>query len=104
ERCERSAGWNALVVAIKVGFGLQGRRTRRHDGAHAAGRLADEPKAVTAEVVHMRIDGGDRRGHGEHGFERIAAFGEDRPAGLYSCEMRRADDPTPVPGAMQVHG
>ena len=51
----------------------------------------------------MRVDRGNRRGHGRHGFERIAAFGEDRPAGLYSREMRRTDGPIPVPGGMQVH-
>jgi hypothetical protein len=48
----------------------------------------------------MRIDSGNRRGHGQHGFERIATLGEDRPAGLYSREMRRADGPIPVPGAV----
>jgi hypothetical protein len=47
----------------------------------------------------MRIDGGDRGGHGEHGLDRIAAFGKDRTAGFDRRKMGRADDPTAVPAA-----
>ena len=43
---------------------------------------ADQPKSVAADMVHVRIDDGDRRRHRHHRFERVAAFGEDRAAGF----------------------
>src|SRR6516164_6391933 len=103
QRRERAAGRYGLVIAVKLGLGLEGRRTRRHDGAYAPRRLANDPEAVAAKMVHMRIDGGDRRCHGEHGFDRIAAFGEDGAAGYDRRKMRRADDTSSVPGAVQAH-
>ena len=33
-------------------------------------------------MIHVRIDGGDRRRHRDHRFERIAAFGQDQPSGF----------------------
>ena len=54
-------------------------------------------------MVHVRIDGGDGRRHGHHGFERIAALGEDRAAGFDGGGMRRADDAAAMAGAVQIH-
>jgi hypothetical protein len=54
-------------------------------------------------MVHMRIDGSDRRGHGEHGLNRIAAFGQDGAAGFDRRKMGGADDAMAVPGAMQAY-
>ncbi len=50
----------------------------------------------------MRINGGDRRGHGHHGFERIAALGEDATASFDGGGMRRADDAAAMAGAVQI--
>ena len=104
ERRERPARRDGLVLAIKLQPRLHPGGTRRHDGAHAAGRLADEPEAVAAEMIHVRVDGGDRRRHGHHRFQRVAAFGEDRTAGFHGAEMRRADDAAAMAGTVQIHG
>ena len=50
----------------------------------------------------MRIDGGDGRRHGHHGFERVAALGEDGAAGFDGGAVRCADDTAAMAGAMQV--
>jgi hypothetical protein len=99
---ERPARRNGLVVAIKLRPRVAARRAGRHDGAHAAGLLADQPKPVAAEMVHVRVNGGDGRGHGHHGFDRVAAFGEDGAAGFDGGRMRRADDAAAMAGAVQV--
>ncbi len=54
-------------------------------------------------MVHVRIDGGDARGHGEHRLDGIAAFGEDGAAVLDSGQMRRADDAAAMSGGVQRH-
>ena len=102
ERGERAARRDGLVVAIKLRPRVTAGGTGRHDGAHAAGRLADQPKTVAAEMVHVRIDGHDGRRHGHHGFERVAAFGEDGAAGFDGGRVRRADDAAAMAGAVQV--
>ena len=50
----------------------------------------------------MRVNGGDGGGHRHHRFDRIAAFGQDRAAGLDGGEMRRADDAAAMAGAVQI--
>ena len=54
-------------------------------------------------MVHVRIDGRDGRRHGQHRFERIAAFGKDLAAGFDGGGMGRANDAAAVAGAVQVH-
>ena len=54
-------------------------------------------------MVHVRIDDGDHRRHRHHRFERVAALGEDRPAGFDGFVMRRADDAAAMTGGMQLH-
>ena len=79
QRREGTARRNFVVLAFAIEF-LRGVGTGRaggHNGADAAIRLAHQPEAVAADVVHVRIDGGDGRRHGDHGFERIAALGEN---------------------------
>ena len=63
-----------------------------------------EPKAVAAEMVHVRVDRRDRRRHRHHGFDRVAALGEDRAAGFDGGEVRRADDAAAMAGAVQIAG
>ncbi len=55
-------------------------------------------------MVHVRIDGGDGGRHGEHGFERVAALGQDLAAGFDGGSMRRANDAPAVAGCVQFHG
>ena len=55
-------------------------------------------------MVHVRIDGGDRGRHRDHGFERVAAVGDDRASRLGGGVMGRADDALAMPGGVEVHG
>jgi hypothetical protein len=75
KRRKRSARRNRLVLAIEFGPCLEARRAGRHDRAHAAGRLANEPEPVAADMSHMRIDRGDGGAHRQHRLDRVAAFG-----------------------------
>src|SRR5262249_35837393 len=62
------------VLAIKLDACTRSGSARAHNGTHAPRGLAHHPEAVAADVIHMRIDRCDRRGHGNHGFKRIAAL------------------------------
>ncbi len=79
ERRERAARRDLVVAGVAIGSDgrLGPGPPRAHQRPHAAGRRADQPEAVAADMIHVRIDRGDRRGHGEHGFDRIAAFGQE---------------------------
>ena len=44
------------------------------DAAHPAVALADQPEAVPADAVHVRVDHRDGRGHGHHRLDRVAAL------------------------------
>ncbi len=101
ERGERAARRDGLVVAVKLRPRVTAGRAGRHDGAQPAGPLADQPKTVAAEMVHVRIDGHESGRHGHHGFERVAALGEDRAAGFDGGGMRGADDAAAMAGAVQ---
>jgi hypothetical protein len=48
----------------------------------AASLLPHEPEAVAPDPVHVRVDHGNRRRHGHHGLDRIAARSENGLAGL----------------------
>ena len=72
--------------------------------ATAPGRLAHEPKAVAAELGHVRIDRGDGRRHRDHGLERIAAFGERCASRFDRGVVRRGDDAPAMPGGVKLHG
>ena len=69
--------------------------------AHAAVGLADQPEAVAADMIHVRIDRRDRGGHGDHRLDGIAAFGENGAAVLDGGAMRRADDAAAMAGGVQ---
>jgi hypothetical protein len=106
ERGERAARRNLVMagVAIKLQRRLGASAPRAHDGAHAAGGLADQPEAVAADMVHVRIDRGDRRGHRDHRLDGVAAFGQDGAAVLDRGGVRGGDDAAAMAGAVQVHG
>ena len=91
-------------VAIEADGGLRAGAARGHQRAHAAVGFADQPETVAADVIHVRIDGGDRRSHGDHGLDGVAAFGEDGTAVFDGDVMRRGDDAAAVAGTMQIHG
>src|SRR5450631_2811829 len=107
--CALAASSASIQPATVPGIAIKPRRrlgagaARALDGAHAAGRLADQPEAVAADVVRVRIDRGNPRGHRQHRFDGVAAFGEDGAAVLYRGGMRRTDDAAAMAGAMQVH-
>ena len=103
ERRKRTARRNGLVVAIELRPGVGARTPRRHQRADAARRLAHHPEAVAADVIHVRIDRRDGGGHRDHGLERVAAFGEDRPAGLGGGVMWRGGDAAAMSGGVKVH-
>src|SRR5207302_4491283 len=63
--------------------------------------LAHQPEAVAAEVVHVRVDRGDRRRHGHRGFDRIATFGKREAPGLDRIAMRRRYDAATMSGRMK---
>jgi hypothetical protein len=42
-------------------------------------------------MIHVRIDGRDRRRHRHHGFQRISAFGQDIATRFGSGGVRRRD-------------
>ena len=92
------------VLAIKLDARAAAGRSRAQDGADTAGGLADQPKCVAADMVHVRIDGGDRRRHGDHGFERVAALGEDQAAGFGGGAMRRRGYAAAISGGVKGHG
>ena len=86
----RRDGVVALVPVAPDG-GERAGRPRGIEGVDAAARLAHQPEAVAAEAVHVRIDHGDRRRHGDHGLDRVAAGGQDRLAGLGGEPMGSRD-------------
>ncbi len=79
-------------LAIKPRRGFRTGAARAHQRRDLAVRFAHQPEAVAADVIHVRIDGGDRRRHRDHRLDRIAAFGENGAAILDRGGMRRADD------------
>ena len=63
------------------------------EGPHPAPGVTHQPEAVAADGVHVRIDDGNRRGHGDHGLDGVAAQDEDIAAGLGCQLMGRRDGP-----------
>ena len=90
-------------VAIKLPCGFGPGAAGAHQRTHAAGRLADQPEPVAADMIHVRIDGGDRGRHGDHCLDGVAAFGEDVAAVFNGGTMRRADDAAAMAGSVEIH-
>jgi hypothetical protein len=51
----------------------------------------------------MRIHRGYRGSHGELGIDGVSPLGHHGPAVFDGRRMRRANDPTSVPRAVQIH-
>ena len=106
QRGKRAARRHLVVAGFPIkrdcclGAGAPG----AHQRAHAAGRLAEQPKAVAADMVHVRIDGGNRGSHRQHRLDGVAALGEDGAAVLDGGGMRRADDAVAMAGGVEGHG
>ena len=105
ERCKWAARRNLVISGIPI-------EPRRRPGArapcphqrtHAARRLADQPEAVAADVIHMRIDRRDAGCHGKHRLDGVAPFGENCAAVLDGSRVGRANHAAAMAGAMQVH-
>ena len=101
ERGKRPARRNVFVFAVKLRLCARPGRTRRHDRAHALVRLAHQPEAVAADVVHVRIDRRNRGRHRHHRFEGVAALANHRAAGFGGGMMWRGGDAAPVSGGVQ---
>ncbi len=84
QRGERPARRNFVMtgVAIKPRRRLRAGNACAHNRAHPAVGFADQPEAVAADMVHVRIDRGDRRRHRQHRLDGVAAFGQDGAAVL----------------------
>jgi hypothetical protein len=52
-------------------------------------------------MVHVRIDGGDRRRHRHHRFERVAAFSDDVASGLRGRTMGGGGDAAAMSGGVE---
>ncbi len=105
ERGERPALRDSVVALrpveldARLGAGAAG----RHQRPHPAGALADQPEAVAADMVHVRVDGGDGRRHRHHRLQRIAALAEDGATGLGGRVVGRGDDAAAVSGGVEIH-
>ena len=93
QRRERATSRDDVMTRIAIGRNRRPRASEAAglDHAHAAARFADRPESIAADPVHMRVDDRDCGCHGEHGLDRIAAFGEYRLAGARGVDMRRGD-------------
>ena len=87
-------------LAIELAARAGSRAACAHDGAHPAFRLAHQPEAVAADVVHVRVNRRNRRRHRHHGFERIAALGQHEPPGFDGLAVRRRDDAATMAGGV----
>ena len=99
---ERPARRNRLEPGLGIELRLRPAAgdAGRHQGTHPARRLAQEPEAVAAELVHVRIDHRDRSRHGDHGLDGVAALGQDRAAGLCRSRVGRSDHAATVAGGV----
>ncbi len=61
------------------------------DGPHRASWVTDDPEAVAADGVHVRIDDGDAGGHRDHRLDSVPALQQDFAAGLGRQPVRRGD-------------
>ncbi len=104
QRRERPARRDLVlaVFAIKLTGRPRAGRPRAHDGAHPALRLVDEPEGVAADVVHVRVSGGDRGRHGDHRLDGVAAVGQHGAAVLDRGAMRRANHAAAMPGGVKL--
>ena len=64
-------------------------------------RISQKPSPPM--MVHVRIDRGDARGHGDHRLDGVAAFGQNGAAVLDGGGMRRTDDAAAMSGGVKVH-
>ncbi len=106
EGSERAARGDRVETGLPVELRLRpaAGHARRHQGADAARGLMDEPEAVAAEPVHVRIDHRDHRRHGDHRLDRITALGQDRVPGRDRGRMGGGDGAAPVSGGVKIHG
>jgi hypothetical protein len=90
-------------IAIKLGRRLGTGAACSHQRPHAARWLANQPEAVSTNVIHVRIDRRNAGGHGQHRLDGVAAFREDRAAILNGGCMRGTNDAAAMSGTMETH-
>ena len=81
----------ALAVELDASRGSRRSALPSMPMGAAPGRQ-DEPEAVAADAVHVRVDHGDRRGGADHRFDGIAAFAQDGERRLCGERVRRDRD------------
>jgi hypothetical protein len=76
---ERTARGNRResARAVLVDGGGERSRPTRLDPNRFGARTRDQPEAVAADAVHMRIHDSNGRGSGDHRFDCVAAFAQD---------------------------
>ena len=86
----RAARRNGVVALAAIVFdrGERAGRAAGFDAVEPAAGLMNQPEAIAADAVHMRVDHGDRRRHRDHGLDGVAAFGENGPACFGGKPMR----------------
>ncbi len=82
DRCEAR-----FTVALDAGSLC--RRTARFEAAGRLIRPRDQPEAVAADAVHMRVGNRDRGRGRDHRFDGVSAFAQDRQRTLRSQGVRR---------------
>ena len=92
------------VIAIEIDAGTGAGAASAHQSMDAAIRLSHQPETIAADVIHVRVDGRNGGRHGDHGFERVAALGQDRATGLGGGVMRGGDDAAAMSGGVKIHG
>jgi hypothetical protein len=67
------------VAGVKLRPSGGDRRAASVDADRFAARLGQNPEAVAADRVHVRIDHGNGGGHGDHGLGGAAALAQHAP-------------------------
>jgi len=102
-RCERTARWNRAEPALTIQLerGATAGTAACIDSDWCSRGRNDQPEAVSADAVHVRVDNGNRRGRGDHRFDRVAAFAQDRDSGLRRKGVRSNCDTVRGVGRVQ---
>src|SRR5215207_4751156 len=91
------------MVAIEFAAGALARKPGGIDHTHTAGTVTEQPEAIAANMIHVRVDDGNGRRHGDHRLERVGALAEDVASGFRGSVMRRSNDAAVMSGRMKFH-
>ena len=91
EGAQRARGGNRIMAEVAIGLDRRpgAGRAAGLDGSGPALCVGDQPEAIAADAVHVRVDNGDRGRHGDHRLDGIAALDQDALARLAGQMMGR---------------